>query len=471
MTTPIIKAHSENPVIELEDSSRQRVSANFLLDGRSEWGAEQTIGRLAKQFLKQNRGILRSFGIDAYVGYDGSDITVNLNTTTRVGALPLLSPTTGKPDYGLVIRPRYGWLGIGRMLSHTGWRVLPKLLRLPQLPRSDRKVPAWVISSVVLRRIKSLLEQITRRFEMTERDRAAPRGQVRWSEYATRRLTRAKFLDVPCRFPELSDDSRLLRAVHYTLRKHRASLSTQRGSGPMVAELLELCQLLIRQVDHVAPQPPTGTQLDRWSRRPLQPEAFSSGLQAIEWTVEDRGLAGLGDREGLAWMLPMEEFFEGWLELLAERYASKFGGRVRRGRKHETVVPISWDPPWVGSQRALIPDVVIEQDDRTVILDAKYKSHWEDLNLRGWRSVRDYVRKHHRNDILQVLAYANIPDTQRVTTCLVYPCTPETYGSLEARDRHAHRATLAVGTRQLDVVLSAIPMDGDADGGIPGLAA
>lgn len=471
MPTEPIKTYSDNPVIELEDSSQQRISAEFLLDGRNAWGAEQTIGRLAKQFLNQNQGILRSFGIDAFVGYDGSDITVNLKTTTRVGALPLLSPTTGKPDYGLVIRPRYGWQGIGRMLSHTGWRVLPELLRLPQLPRSDRKVPAWVISGVVLRRIKSLLEQMTRRFEMTERDRTAPRGQIRWAEYATRRVSRAKFLDVPCRFPELGDDSRLLSAVHYTLRKHRASLSTQRGSGPMVAELLELCQLLIRKVNQVAPQPPTGTQLDRWARRPLQPEAFSSGLQAIEWTVDDRGLAGLGDREGLAWMLSMEEFFEAWLELLAEQYARKFGGRVRRGRKRETVVPISWEPPWVGSQRALIPDVLIERTDRTVILDAKYKSHWEDLNLRGWHSVRDYVREHHRNDILQVLAYANIPDTKHVTTCLVYPCLPETYTSLAARDRHAHRATLAVGSRQIEVVLSAIPMNGDADRGIPGLAA
>lgn len=447
-------------IIELNDSSTTRVDATFLLEGRSSWGAEQTIGRLAKQLARQNRGLLRDFGVETRVGYDGQDITLEFSTSTNVGALPLLSPSTGKPDYGVVIRPRFGWTGIGSMLSQTGWRVVPTLLRLPELPRSDRRVPPWVLSSVVLRRMKSLLASIMRRFEMSEQDRSAPRGQVRWAEYATRRVVRARFLDVPCRYPELRDDRELLSAIHFTLRKHRASLATQRHAGPMVAELLELCQQLTKQVSHVTPQPPSGGKLRSWASQPLRPEAFESGLRAIEWTVDDRGLAGLGDREGLAWILPMEEFFEAWLELLARRYCRRFGGTVKAGRKRETVVPISWQPPYVGSQKSLVPDVVIEQAGRTIILDAKYKSHWEELDLYGWRAVRDYVRRAHRNDILQALAYANLSRAEHVTTCLVYPCRRETWESLDERERVAHRADVPVGRRRLDVVLTAVPMDG-----------
>lgn len=447
-------------VIELKDSSTTRVSAEFLLEGRSSWGAEKTIGRLAEQFRKQNQGILRNFGIDARVGYDGQDIALTFRTSTNVGALPLLSPSTGKPDYGIVIRPRFGWSGLGSMLSQTGWRVIPTLLRLPELPRSDRKVPPWVLSSVVVRRIRTLLASILRKFEITERDRAAPRGQVRWGEYAMRRVARAKFLDVPCRYPELQDDHELLSAIHFTLRKHRASLTTQRHAGPMVAELLEMCQKLLKQVSHVSPQPPSGTQLRTWSKQPLLPEAFELGIQAIEWTVDERGLAGLGDREGLAWVLPMEEFFEAWLELLAERYCRRFGGTAKVGRKRETVVPISWEPSYVGSQKSLVPDVIIEQAGRTIILDAKYKSHWEELDLYGWHAVRDFVRDTHRNDILQVLAYANLSEAKHVTTCLVYPCKRETWESLDRRERVAHRADVPVGTRRVEVVLMAVPMDG-----------
>ncbi len=43
-------------------------------------------------------------------------------------------------------------------------------------------------------------------------------------------------------------------------------------------------------------------------------ESFVEGLQAIHWTVEERGLAGLSDLEGIPWTMPMEQFFEAWVE-------------------------------------------------------------------------------------------------------------------------------------------------------------
>ena len=156
----------------------------------------------------------------------------------------------------------------------------------------------------------------------------------------------------------------------------------------------------------------------------------------------------------------MEEFFEAWLELLAEGFCRRHGGTVRVGRKRETTVPISWEPPYSGSQKSLLPDVVIERGDQTIILDAKYKSHWEEIDGRGWHSVRDYVRESHREDILQVLAYANVAETDRITTCLVYPCKRKTWESLGDRERVAHRADIPAGTKDIDVVLSAVPMDG-----------
>ncbi|MGI6307210.1 MAG: AAA family ATPase [Dethiobacteria bacterium] len=73
----------------------------------------------------------------------------------QVGALP----TSGRPDYGLVIKPRFGWQGIGLMLGSMGWKVIPIPLRLPLLPRPDRKIPPWVLSTTILLRLQKLLEQ------------------------------------------------------------------------------------------------------------------------------------------------------------------------------------------------------------------------------------------------------------------------------------------------------------------------
>ena len=102
-------------------------------------------------------------------------------------------------------------------------------------------------------------------------------------------------------------------------------------------------------------------------------QSFREGLQAIEWTIEDRGLAGLSNLQGLPWIMPMELFFEAWIETIAGKIIRQIGGTLRTGRKRETISPISWEPPFLGSQKYLLPDVIIERENDVIILDAKYK--------------------------------------------------------------------------------------------------
>ncbi len=101
---------------------------------------------------------------------------------------------------------------------------------------------------------------------------------------------------------------------------------------------------------------------------------FRDGITALEWTIDQRGLAGSSDLGGLPWVLPMDQFFEAWSETIVSRVVARCGGILRTGRKQETVAPITWDPPY-GSQRSLIPDLIVDRDDLTIIIDAKYKDH------------------------------------------------------------------------------------------------
>lgn len=172
----------------------------------------------------------------------------------------------------------------------------------------------------------------------------------------------------------------------------------------------------------------------------------------------ERGLAGLGDLSGIPWRMSMAEFFESWVESIARKVVTQIRGKVRVARRSETTTPIRWDPPYLGSQNSLQPDVVIDQRDRTIVLDAKYKAHWEEIDQRGWRNVRDDLRSRHRKDLLQALAYGNLPSTNDVTVCLLYPCRPETWASLKERGRTAHVADISSGQRQLSLVLGAVPM-------------
>lgn len=455
--------------MEAIDSSIARIPASFLMKGPAPRDPQPQSARLANSFIRQNHGIFSSFGISISQEYDGNSVNLILKTGTKIGAIPLLSPTTGRPDFGLVIKPRFNWSGIGSMLGKMGWKVIPSILKLPLLPLSDRKIPPWVLSTTVLMRVKALLDSLERRFEFVEADLKAPRGSVNWAKYAVSRISSARFLDVPCRYPDLRDDREIKAAIHYTLLKQLTSLESQRNAGIFVFQLISICQALLERVCNVSAKVPTSMAFSSFYRGSFRTDVFRDGLQAMEWTVDDRGLAGLGDLKGLPWIMPMDEFFEAWVETVVEKLAQRIGGILRVGRKRETVTPLKWDPPYTGSQKYLLPDLVLERlssrgdEVETIIFDAKYKSHWEDLNIDQWGNLHDDIREQHRADLLQVLAYSTSYNTNRIVSCLIYPCQMKTWESLKKRGLLFHYASINSDIRNVNLIITAIPMESRID--------
>ena len=345
------------------------------------------------------------------------------------------------------------------MLAEMGWLISPTPLRLPQLKRSERRVPLWVLSFMVLSRLKALLDRLDRRFEIVSEPLPAPKGSVRWQQYATQQLPRANFLSVPCTFLDLRDDLQLKSAIRFTIEKQLQSLETERQHGGFVHRLIAFAEALMLKVQNAPSRRPVALEIVSWLRRPLITESFRDGIQAIAWTVEDRGLAGLSDLEGIPWTMPMDQFFEAWVETVFRTVARRAGGILKTGRRRETVAPISWEPPFLGSQKFLVPDLILESENCTLIIDAKYKRHWEEMNQRSWSLQADELREQHRVDLLQVLAYANLAGSEHVVCCLVYPCGLATWESLRDRHRLLHRAFLPFHGRQIEIWLTAVPMD------------
>ncbi|MBM4346334.1 MAG: hypothetical protein FJ100_23410 [Deltaproteobacteria bacterium] len=440
-------------------------------DARFDAAAE----RHAEAVLDQNAGVLRELGVSGDVRPRAGRIGLQLRATTRIGAVPLLSPVTGRPDLGLVVRPRLAWTGLGDVLATTGFRQPPTLLpQLPELPRSERRVPSWVLSSILLPRIERLLRSLERRFEMVEVDLPAPKGTVDWNRYATQRLPQARALAVPCRFSDLRDDGELLSALHFAVTRHRAGLLGHRHSARVVRTLLDLCEQLLHRLAVQPPRPPSAAARRAWAQRPLTRSVFREGLQAINWTLDERGLAGLSDLEGIAWRLDMAALFEAWAEALADRLARRMGATVRAGRTEATRAHLRWEPPRLGMQGSLLPDVVLERPDFALVIDAKYKRHAEWMQRGGWQALAEPLREEHRADLLQVLAYASLVRAPRVVVCLAYPYAADAWPDLVAREHAWASAEVparwagewTAGPRSLTVAWCALPVGGEVDGAV-----
>lgn len=456
MTIPI---HDFSTTIEAYDQTELKFSAAPFERKVSARDKTPVVQKLINQFIQHNASNLKKLGVALEPNFEGEVLSIKVNSGIKVGAIPLISPITYKQDFNLIVRPRFGWNGIGPAMLLTGLRVMPKILPLPQLSISEKKIPPWLLSTVILSRVEGLLKENERNFEFKHQNLSAPKGQVNWSKYITQRVSKGNFLSIPCKFPELGENKDLLSVIHHILKIQKASLESQREIGIYVLRMIEYCDSLINVVSHVPPMKPSKNFLKNFNASLFNSEALSKGLEAIEWTIDEKGLAGIGDLSGLPWSMSMESLFEAYIEAICAKVASKKGGNLTSGRNRETIKPIEWDPPYVGSQKYLLPDVIIEQSNETIIIDAKYKNHWEDLNWKTWNQLEEEIQNRHRQDLFQVLSYAVTRSNENITCCLVYPCSMQTYRSLEERERLFHKASINRDSASLNVILTAIPFE------------
>lgn len=421
-------------------------------------------GPFAESFLRMNESMLTKLDVKAEIGSSEAGVRVRLVPGGRAGAVPLRSAQTGNVAGGLVIEPRFGWSGVGHVLTQTGWAAAPEFLEGPMVPGSGREVPPWVLAGPVLARLADLLDALRRGYHVKEEILTKPRGRIVWGRYISESLSAGRWADLPCRYPELATDPLLRRMARWGLERVRTDLALVGGRDPIARMLVALADDLLFRVRDVLPLTPRRADLDRLGTSDrLLGAVLRRGLEALGWVVEERGLGGGREMDGLSWTLPLADLWEHYVEGLIRREAALVGGSVRVGRRRETVFPIEWSDPSHRSLGHLVPDIVMFTGTAVHVVDAKYKAHMAELDEHGWKRFTEDAREAHRADIHQVLAYAALYSAEEVKASLIYPLRRSTFDALERRGRDRSVANLLHGSRRVRLELRGVPF-GDVHG-------
>lgn len=419
-------------------------------------------GTYLDAFLSRNRVALNALHVEPQIVSGRNGIRLELQPGLRAGAIPLRSAVSGQVAGGVVISPRFGWPGVGQVLSATGWGSGPEFLSFPLVPGSGREVPPWVLAGPVLRRIRDLLMHLRPGYIEREEIRSHPRGQIQWPSYLRKQMPVGRWHQLPCRFSELDTDSRLRQVVRWTLERLHTDLGSVGRSDPIALSLIGQIVLLLEKVLDVPARRPLRGELEQdICSGPMTSQILREGLKAIGWIVDERGLGGGRTSDGLAWTLPLEQLWERYVESLVRDEAARSGGRVRVGRLGETVVPLAWNDSSHKALGHLVPDFVVHRHDSIEIVDAKYKSHFVDLDANRWSALAEETQASMRADLHQVLAYvATTGATDQIRATLIYPVQQRLYEDLQQYGRAETRATIPVGHRQITLRLRAVAFGG-----------
>ena len=415
-------------------------------------------GSFAESFERMNRSALAALDVSIEFGSGSEGTTVQLVPGGRSGAVPLRSGQTGHVTGGLLVEPRFGWPGVGHVLTETGWHALPEFPSLPLVPGSSREVPPWVLAGPVLARLAALLRTLRRAYYENEATLSQPRGRILWDRYRAESLSRGHWDRIPCRFPDLAADPTLRRHIRWATDRLHRDLLLVGGRDPIALNMAGLAARLLEQLADVTAQKPRRDELQRrlGHGRSLG-EALQQGVEALGWIVDERGLGGGRQSDGLAWSLPLDRLWESYVESWTRREAAKIGATVKVARLGETVFRLDWSDALHRSLGHLAPDFVVRHGRSVQIIDAKYKAHLVELDERGWHQFAAETREAHRADLHQVLAYAGLFEADDITATLVYPLRRSTWEGLRKRGRDVSRAELLSGGRTLHLELRGLP--------------
>lgn len=415
-------------------------------------------GPFVDSFLRINEDAFGKLDVAPNIRSSDTGVQLMLIPGGRAGAIPMRSAQTGQVAGGLLVEPRFGWPGIGRVLISTGWAGAPEILDFPLVPGSGREVPPWVLAGPILQRLDELLRSLHRGYHTEEQVLRRPRGQIVWRRYLSESLAHGHWERLPCRFPDLTTDPILRRMVRWALERVRQDLATIGGVDLVARQLVVVAERLLDLVRDIPPLVPSRSQLERLALGDRLMETWlRRGLEALGWIVDERGLGGGREMDGLAWAAPLDLLWERYVEAKMRREASLEGGTVRVGRSRETLIPLDWSDPTHRSMGHLLPDIVITYRDRIDVLDAKYKAHLAELDEQGWRAFTDDAREAHRADVHQILAYASLLDAPEVRAILVYPLRESTWRILHGRGRDTSVADLYSGRRRVRLELRGLP--------------
>src|SRR5712691_5482038 len=118
---PLGSAGSQRPLFRADDNGDGVRLSPRLFGGNDVEGW----GRSYESFQRLNEPAFNALAVTSRFESTPRGPELTLYAGGSVGAIPLRSGTSGHVVAGFVVRPRFGWTGVGSILANTGWHASP----------------------------------------------------------------------------------------------------------------------------------------------------------------------------------------------------------------------------------------------------------------------------------------------------------------------------------------------------------
>ena len=350
----------------------------------------------------------------------------------------------------IVVEPKIPDSAVGMLCATLGLQANKAFEFQDRQTNSSERPCSW-LAAFFIRELEHFLTNIRPRGEEREEElHGRIKGRMLMSQYVKRNYIQRR-IQVPCRFLDWTMDnlpnqilkSTLKRCLSILRNQPASDFSSSIGQGMSAMKSLSSISEIRVGLQHF-------TQVKPMISGPFRPYAqildlawmVASNLDMFDLYGEDMQSSPLlsvqkpSENSGLQWdLIDMPDLFERYLRHVTHGQKRSLGLSVEHSSEK-----------WLFKNRTIEPDCVVEGTTATVVLDAKYKRMFEDVNV-SWQSSREgavlrmvewskftegqdhdslhvlssNTRKPNLGDQYQVVAYATHRDIRTSHAGLVYP--------------------------------------------------
>lgn len=402
---------NENSIIDLKNILNRLgyiILAKNSLGSRA--GQSDIIEKATSRFIRKNQEYLKY--IDLKIENQ------KLFSSSTAGIVPLEFAIDKGEKANLTVEPMINWQILSEFAAVTKNRDWIKLNE-NWLVSKVLDVELWYFSKPFLEEAISVLNRPAKGFKTDLKVEAVPRGNTNWLNYSINQYPYLKF-----QFENRFSKSTLDVLPHSLIIWAVDSIINSIQNYQSVPETIKNDLKAIKSIlgNSIAPITPTYKIFSQ-----LPQTGAWSGYKNLYKEIEHLAiLSGILRKEklyGCAYSIKTERLFEEFVMFLNEKYASDFGYNFYKDTNDSSRIgflEIDASSKFK-MMNSLRPDIVMTNSEMQIIVDAKYKRHF-DLASNYWtKQDENYWEEDMRQDLHQALSYSIFSEKKKNLILLAHP--------------------------------------------------
>lgn len=393
----------------------------FTVDQLKDWFPKSKFDKrfpqeYVRKWLRVNGKYLEFLGISYKWNEDNKSLI--LAPSNKIGLAPLRNPYGGQVYGSIVVKPRLGWLEMYKILDLINWKYQPVFLKDEEPIISDGVLPRWFKAIETLEAIFQALKLFMKGINRKQIRSRVPIGSVSWNEYATKSAPYGKYDLFSTIITEYSNDLEVNRQFKGVVRIIANDFLNPKVPIKIRSKAKVLIANIEKKLENVEYAVPSVEKLNKVKIPNFYKTYYEKAIRkCIDYITESKFSLKIGDFYGLPWTIEMDKLFEYWVEYWAFKFARRIGARFFSDIKKNSRIRFYNLGNWK-SMNQLKPDIIIEKDSKTLIIEVKYKKH---LAYFQYGKYSPEIFEDHRHDLHQLLAYMSTSQSTKRIGCLIYP--------------------------------------------------